>query len=562
MKTRIFSKVFGVVMTLSVLFSVIPGVAFAATLSAPSSLSLSSGYSSNDTTPTFRWSQPFGATWYSYHVDLQDWKNLGNVSSVTVSALADGWHTFYVRAHDNSGNVSAATAYTFEIDTQGPTVPAVSPSSADEDEEVTFFVTPYGESVVTFCDLYVGGDNVGTMTKSGGTFSKTYTFAWEGNYTVYARCADGDGNYTTGTSRTVSVDNDDYNDAPTVPAVTPSTAVEDEEVTIYVEPYSDEDVAWCDLYVNDRNVGDMERDSDGEFSLEYTFANDGFYTVYATCTDESYDTTRGTSRTIRVSDEDEDDDYGTLSVPRVSPSSTYEDSRTEFTVRPSGNYNVTDCWLYVDGRRVATMTEESTNVFTADYTFRERGSYSVYAMCEDSRDNQDIGEKRTVTVQGQDEDDDGVYRGSLLKIRCGTSPSVNDPCRAVYYYGEDGKRHAFPDESTFKTWYADFDDVIEISASSMASLPLGSNVTYRPGSVLIKFASSAKVYAIEGERTLRHYKTMELLRGDYGWDGEKYIVALPDYLYSSYEIGSVIDSSNDFDRTEAYYSVDSIDDVL
>jgi hypothetical protein len=34
---------------------------------------------------------------------------------------------------------------------------------------------------------------------------------------------------------------------------------------------------------------------------------------------------------------------------------------------------------------------------------------------------------------------------------------------AVYYYGGDGKRYVFPNEKTYKTWYADFSSVKKIT---------------------------------------------------------------------------------------------------
>lgn len=741
---------------------VFPQAAFASSLGAPTDVEVTSGTYTNDTTPTFTWDAPSGATWYEVALDSGSSIALGNVLTYTSSALSAGWHTFYISAHDNYGHESATSSVTFEIDTTGPTVPVVSPSYAYEDQAMTFSVSPYGESAPVSCVLYVDGSSVGSMTKSGSTFSKSYTFSWDGTYTVYARCTDGDGNTTNGTSRNVTVyntdgssnaddtfvvpevspsyayedesttfsvepygdlhaescalyvdgsyvgsmteysggtfkrsytfsqdgsftvyascedehgdwtrgdartvtvystdDREDSDEYPTVPEVSPSSATEDEEVTITVEPEEDdrgEEVRWCDLYVGGDNVGDMEEDG-GEFSLDYTFRNSGSYTVYAVCTDEDYDTTTGESRTIRVYEQDEDEEFtvpavspssadedesteftvepygdldaeacklyvdgesvgsmseddgefsrdytfddngsytvyayckdehgdwhkgttrtvkvsdgrdsdGDLDVPEVSPSSADEDEDTEFTVRPTSDYNVTSCWLYVDGKKVAYMTEASTNKFVVDYEFTQSGSYSVYAVCTDSSGDQVTGDKRMVRVS-DDEDtyngDDEADEGSLIKLSCGTSSSASDPCRAVYYYGEDGKRHAFPNESTYKTWYSDFDDVIEVSRDFMYSLDIGENVTYRPGSVLVKFESSSAVYAVEEPRTLRQYKTWSLLEDDYEDDAADVIVVLPDSLYSSYEVGDKIDSAGDYDRTDAYYSVDSIEDIF
>ncbi len=465
MKNLLYQRILSIATVFAMLLALIPQSAFAAYLSAPTNLSMVGGIYTNDTTPTVTWTRSSSATWYQVLVDNGNWLDLGNVDSYTLWSQSNGWHTFYIRAQNNSGDISASAAITFEIDTIGPTVPAVSPSTATEDQSVTFSVTPSGESATTSCDLYVSGSNVGAMTKNGSTFSKAYTFANSGSYSAHTRCADGDNNYTNGTSRTVSV-----------------------------------------------------------------------------------------ASNVVVSE--------TFYVPSVSPSSATEDARTTFTVRPTSNYNVTDCWLYVDGTRVATMNEGSTNVFTANYTFNNDGSYSMYAYCKDSSVTYRIGDKRTVTVSNSTGYFDDAIKGSLIKIACGYYANTTDTCKAVYYYGNDGKRHVFPNESVFYTWYNNFDDVVEVSDDFMASLSIGKNVTYHPGSVVVKFDSSASVYAVEADHTLRHYTTLSLLKSDYGSIWTDYLAKVPDTLYGNYTVGSVIDSTNDYDRGTAYYSVDSIDDIL
>lgn len=653
MMNLFFRRALGVTTIFAMFFGIAPLAARAAWLGAPTNVAVVGGIYTNDTTPTITWTRPADATWYQILVDNGEWTDISNVSSYTVWTLPSGWHTFYVRAN-NGNSVSVSSSITFEIDTAGPTVPAVSPSTAIEDRSTTFSVTPTGDAATTFCDLYVSGSSVGSMTKNGSTFTKNYTFTNDGSYTVYARCADGDGNYTTGTSRTVTVSNVDVSDTFTVPSVTPSTATEDQSTTFSVTPYGTLDAVACTLYVSGSSVGSMSQSSN-TFSKNYTFINDGSYTVYAWCENENGEWIAGTSRTVTVSDvndyesftvpsvspstatedesttfsvspygtldadqcklyvsgssvgsmsetssntftksytfsndgnytvyaycEDENGnwEYGTsrtvivseqsssnnsLDVPTISPSTTYEDSRTEFTVRPTSDYNVTNCWLYVDGDQVATMTEESTNRFTADYTFKNDGNYTVYAYCKDSSPAYVIGDSRTVRVSDQSYSYDDAEYGSLIKIPCGVYARTSETCKAVYYYGSDGKRHVFANESVFFTWYTNFDDVVEVSQDFMSSLTIGKNVTYRPGSVVVKFDSSSKVYAIEADHTLRHYTTLSLLKSDYGNNWTDVLVKVPDALYSNYTIGSEIDNVRDYDRDDAYYSVNDIDDVL
>lgn len=555
-------KAMSILAAFAVLVTLAPQVALATTspLAAPTNVEVVGGPYTNDTTPTFTWDRPAGATWFEYAFDTvtNDYA-LGNVDSFTAtSEISSGWHTFYVWAHDAYGNQSAYASVTFEIDTTGPTVPAVSPSSATEGEAVKFYVYPYGESAPTSCVLYVDGSYAGTMYKNGLVFVESYTFTWDGTYTVYARCTDGDGNVTNGTSRTVTVNDadDDEDETFTVPAVSPSSATEDEEVTFEVTPYGTLDADTCKLYVSGSYAGTMSED-DGEFSLDYTFSNNGTYTVYAYCEDENGDWTWGTSRNVYVYEEDEDDEFV---VPAVSPSSATEDEEVTFEVNPYGDLDAETCKLYVDGYNKGTMDEDDGE-FTLDYTFSNDGEYTVYAYCEDENGDWTKGTSRTVEVDNED-DDGEADRGSLIKTDCGSSTDVADPCRAVYYYDEHGDRHAFPNESTFFTWFSDFDDVEIVSKDFMASIDLSDNVTYRPGSVVVKFDTSPKVYAVEAERTLRHYEDVSDLESDYGDDWAEVLVSLPDTLYKNYEIGEEIDSKYDFDRTDAYYSVDSIEDIF
>ncbi len=333
-----------------------------ASVGMPLNLSIVGGKYTNDTTPTFTWSAGTGATWYEYRVDNGTYVGLSNVFTTTLGTQANGWHSFDLRAHNNVGEVSAQTTLVYEIDTAGPTVPSVSPSTATEDQAVTFTVTPSGEAWTTGCDLYVSGARVGAMTGSStGKYSKSYTFANDGSYAVYANCTDGDGNSTVGSSRTVSV----------------------------------------------ANVG--------------TVAND-----------------------------------------------------------------------------------------------------------------------------------DEAEEGDLIKTSTSSS---------VYYWGDDGKRHAFPNENTYYSWYSDFDDVIVISTSLMSDLTIGENVTIKPGTAVVKFATSDDVYAIAEGGILRHYLTPSLVVSDYGSDWSSHdLIVIPDVFFNNYSIGSVIDSSSDYDPEDAEDGVTSIDD--
>lgn len=120
---------------------------------------------------------------------------------------------------------------------------------------------------------------------------------------------------------------------------------------------------------------------------------------------------------------------------------------------------------------------------------------------------------------------DNFQAGDLVK-------SPGNP--AVYYYGYDGKRHAFPNEQTYYSWYQDFGRVKVISQKTLQALPLGKNIVIRPGTYLVKFPNSSKVYAVEPLGRLRHLLNPQIARALYGESWGHKIVHLPEHLFSDY----------------------------
>jgi hypothetical protein len=91
----------------------------------------------------------------------------------------------------------------------------------------------------------------------------------------------------------------------------------------------------------------------------------------------------------------------------------------------------------------------------------------------------------------------------LIKLKDDGNPTTQHDS-AVYYCGRDGKRYGFPNAKIYATWYEDFSNVRVITNEEMAALPLGGNVTYRPGSRLVKIQSDPKTYAVGRDGLLRH----------------------------------------------------------
>lgn len=142
--------------------------------------------------------------------------------------------------------------------------------------------------------------------------------------------------------------------------------------------------------------------------------------------------------------------------------------------------------------------------------------------------------------------------GSLIK---GSSSSV-------YYFAVDGKRYVFPTEQTFFTWYDNFDGVITIPDEELASIPLGANVTYRPGTRMVKIDSDPKVYAVAKGGLLRWVETESLAESLYGPNWATHIDDIPVGFFTSYTLGPSIAAITDFNPTEATNASPSIQSDL
>jgi len=150
--------------------------------------------------------------------------------------------------------------------------------------------------------------------------------------------------------------------------------------------------------------------------------------------------------------------------------------------------------------------------------------------------------------------------GSLIKTVCTVNASVNDPCRAVYFYATDGKRHAFPNDKIFFTWFENFDSVKEVSASFLSLLTLGKNVTYHPGTKMVKFQSVPTVYAVSKKGTLRAIDSEQIAAQLYGSDWNKKIDDISDAFVGNYSFGTKIMQFSDYDVVREKSSVSGLNE--
>ncbi|MEK7094636.1 MAG: hypothetical protein AAB886_00830 [Patescibacteria group bacterium] len=114
----------------------------------------------------------------------------------------------------------------------------------------------------------------------------------------------------------------------------------------------------------------------------------------------------------------------------------------------------------------------------------------------------------------------------------------------VYYYGTDGMRYTFPNEKTYMTWYSDFSNVVTVSDSQLASISLGGNVAYRPGTYWVKIQSDPKVYAVSPKGVLHWIESEAVASAMYGgaaWN--TFIHDVPDTFFADYTVGASLMSA-------------------
>ncbi len=125
---------------------------------------------------------------------------------------------------------------------------------------------------------------------------------------------------------------------------------------------------------------------------------------------------------------------------------------------------------------------------------------------------------------------------------CETNSLIRTPdVSTVYYCGSDGGRYAFQNESTYFSWYEDFDSVETISTEAMGNVPLKGIVTYRPGSYLIKLQTDPKVYAIAADGELRWVTSSVIAEALYGTDWADMVRDVPDAFFPRYKLGNPIE---------------------
>ncbi len=528
-------------------------------------------------------------------------------ASSTYTFTTTGAHTARIECVDAATNrgVGSLTALAVTAaptsDITAPALGTVTPSTAVTNSATTFSSSfTDNSSGVTACYLYIDGVSQGATSRSGsgtnGTASQSYLFTTTGSHTVRIECEDASRNRGVSSERTVTVTagtSTGDSTAPVIGGITPTMATINTSVTL-TATFTDNStgVATCYLYIDNSNLGYASRTgaaTNGTAYQAYVFTSLGAHTARIECVDVAGNRGIGSNNTITVYSSTSQlptqvttqpvvpSDSSAPVVSTVYPTLVGVGAATSYAVTTrSNNGGVNGCSFYVNDVYAGAMgLSGSASAGAANFlkTFDVPGTYRIHVECVDLAGHRGVGQTNVLTVSTDPTamsptipltgpaTDPGVMppQGTLIKLVCQDGAAVDDPCKAVYYYGRDGKRHAFPHERVFFTWYTDFSTLVEVNSNIMSSIPLGSNVTYRPGIRMLKFRTVPQVFVVTRGGILRWIATEELAASFYGPNWNQNVHDLPDSYYSNYQFGADIRSTSDFSPSREIAETNSID---
>jgi hypothetical protein len=129
----------------------------------------------------------------------------------------------------------------------------------------------------------------------------------------------------------------------------------------------------------------------------------------------------------------------------------------------------------------------------------------------------------------------------------------------VYFAGSDNKRYAFPNEKIFYSWYQDFSTVQAISDTELAAIPLGGEVTYKPGARLVKVPEDPKVYVVSGTGELRWVQSEEIAKQLFGDNWAKQVDDVGGSMFANYALGTPIAGVGDYEAAAAKFAIVSVE---
>ncbi|MFA5902326.1 MAG: hypothetical protein WC836_00205 [Desulfobacula sp.] len=122
----------------------------------------------------------------------------------------------------------------------------------------------------------------------------------------------------------------------------------------------------------------------------------------------------------------------------------------------------------------------------------------------------------------------GVMVGDLIKSKDFTT---------VYFIDSDNRRHTFPNEPTYFSYFSSFKGIKILPLSTLSQIEIGANVTVKPGTWLVKIQTDPKVYALEPYGVLRYVSTVDIASKLYGSNWTARIIDISPAFFVDYQVG-------------------------
>ncbi len=466
---------------------------------------------------------------------------------------------------DDAGNITVGPVASIVVgtgvapDTTAPVVSAVSPTSVTKGVSTSIKVSATDANPVSSCNLIVDNVDLGAMAYDQSILKwvRPTTFTLSKTYQVRASCKDASGNTGLGALTTVSSSTNVVVDtsSPVVSNVQPSSVSLGSTQTITATVSDNVGVTSCYLYAGGLAKGQMTKNG-STVSKSFTFSamnSDYSVVMQVQCNDGAGNVGVG-ARTVNVvksSGVGGTVPSATYSTITASPSSVQANNAEQIvlTVNVRNDLN-----QVLSGKTVQLITTRSTddvitivssktntNGQATFYIKSKKGGLSgIYAVV----DSMTIADK-AIYFSGIGE---VTAPGSLIKLACPDGAEVNHPCKAVYFHGGDGKRHAFPNSKVYFSWYSDFNGVQEVTPTTLSSLTLGKTITYRPGVKMVKFQTVNTVYAVSKGGILRAIPDEATAKAMYGSNWNQQIDDISDAFFSHYTFGTAISVFNTYNK--------------
>ena len=499
-----------------------------------------------------------------------------------------------IECQDGRGNVSErqARAYTVGPSTVSIGIPSFNPATLSAASPVVIsstYVNP-GLVEISACALIVQDQATardvhtalmtlsdGGRTSRDGNMTYTYTPSSAGTYDFRIECTLFSPTRVVSQTLTavrVNATAPPVADiiVPIVGSVSPLSAIVGVSVNLQATYSDNVGVNSCVLYVD--NVSQGGGSLSGTTATKgYVFGTAGTHTARFVCTDAAGNRGEGLNSAVSVNLSSAPPDVTRPVLGAFGPVVATVGASVNYTIIYSDTVGVTSCLFYADGLFVGSADRVGlvSGNASRSHVFNSSGAHTVHFVCSDAAGNQNESSRYSIIVTalatsaplptstpipvtGQ------ATIGGLIKLVCPpVAVSADHPCKAVYYYGRDGKRHAFPNERVYFTWYVDFAGVTEVSATALAAIPLGRNVTYRPGLRLVKFLTLNRVYVVERGGVLRWITSEISVRELYGPNWNRNVDDIADVFYANYQFGPDVTSASQFSPTAQTAVVTNID---